>query len=114
MDERIAHGSLHSGDKAPIWVIISCALAISLGTYLGGWRVIRTLGKGAMGLVYEGHDPVLQRHVQPWLIHTAGNLPWIGNLFKYKNNTHTKSELVIFLRPVVMRCLRDAELEPKD
>ena len=29
-------------------------------------------------------------------------------LFKYKNNTHTKSELVIFLRPVV---IRDASLE---
>ena len=31
---------------APFWVIVSCALAISLGTYIGGWRVIRTLGKG--------------------------------------------------------------------
>jgi PiT family inorganic phosphate transporter len=30
----------------PIWIIASCALAIGLGTYLGGWRVIRTLGKG--------------------------------------------------------------------
>jgi PiT family inorganic phosphate transporter len=30
----------------PLWVIASCALAIGLGTYLGGWRVIRTLGKG--------------------------------------------------------------------
>src|SRR5262249_26020789 len=30
----------------PLWVIVSCALAIALGTYLGGWRVIRTLGKG--------------------------------------------------------------------
>ena len=29
-----------------MWVIICCALAISLGTYIGGWRVIRTLGKG--------------------------------------------------------------------
>jgi general secretion pathway protein D len=37
-----------------------------------------------------------------------GQIPWIGNLFKYKNNTHTKSELVIFLRPVV---IRDASLE---
>jgi len=27
-------------------VILSCALAISIGTYAGGWRVIRTLGKG--------------------------------------------------------------------
>ena len=26
----------------PFWVILSCALAIALGTYLGGWRVIRT------------------------------------------------------------------------
>jgi general secretion pathway protein D len=38
----------------------------------------------------------------------AGQIPVIGNLFKYKNNTHTKSELVIFLRPVV---IRDASLE---
>ncbi|MCP9274202.1 inorganic phosphate transporter [Mycolicibacterium arenosum] len=30
----------------PFWVIASCALAIGLGTYIGGWRVIRTLGKG--------------------------------------------------------------------
>jgi PiT family inorganic phosphate transporter len=42
----IANGSLHSGAKAPTWVIVSCALAISLGTYVGGWRVIRALGKG--------------------------------------------------------------------
>ncbi len=42
----IANGSLASGAKAPAWVIVSCALAISLGTYIGGWRVIRALGKG--------------------------------------------------------------------
>jgi inorganic phosphate transporter, PiT family len=42
----IANGTLASGSSAPFWVILSCALAISLGTYLGGWRVIRTLGKG--------------------------------------------------------------------
>ena len=42
----IADGSLHAGAKAPTWVIVSCAIAISAGTYLGGWRVIRTLGKG--------------------------------------------------------------------
>ena len=42
----IANGSLHSGAKAPFWVILSCAIAIALGTYMGGWRVIRTLGKG--------------------------------------------------------------------
>jgi inorganic phosphate transporter, PiT family len=42
----IANGSLHGNAKAPAWVIVSCALAISLGTYIGGWRVIRALGKG--------------------------------------------------------------------
>jgi inorganic phosphate transporter, PiT family len=42
----IANGTLAKGSNAPLWVIVSCAIAISLGTYLGGWRVIRTLGKG--------------------------------------------------------------------
>ena len=42
----IANGTVHAGANAPFWVILSCALAISIGTYLGGWRVIRTLGKG--------------------------------------------------------------------
>ncbi len=28
------------------WVIFACALTIALGTYMGGWRIIRTLGKG--------------------------------------------------------------------
>ncbi len=42
----IANGSLATGVKAPTSVIVSCAVAISAGTYFGGWRVIRTLGKG--------------------------------------------------------------------
>jgi inorganic phosphate transporter, PiT family len=42
----IANHSIPSDSQAPMWVIVSCALAISLGTYAGGWRVIRTLGKG--------------------------------------------------------------------
>jgi inorganic phosphate transporter, PiT family len=42
----IANHSVAANSKAPFWVILSCALAISAGTYLGGWRVIRTLGKG--------------------------------------------------------------------
>src|ERR1700759_2246982 len=42
----IANGSLPSGAKTPFWGILCCALAIRLGTYLGGWRVIRTLGHG--------------------------------------------------------------------
>jgi PiT family inorganic phosphate transporter len=42
----IANKTVAAGSNAPFWVILCCALAISLGTYIGGWRVIRTLGKG--------------------------------------------------------------------
>ncbi len=42
----ITNGTLAKGSNAPTWVIVCCALAIALGTYIGGWRVIRTLGKG--------------------------------------------------------------------
>jgi PiT family inorganic phosphate transporter len=39
VDHRIPKGS-----TPPAWVIVTCAVAIATGTYLGGWRVIRTLG----------------------------------------------------------------------
>src|ERR1700685_1935239 len=42
----IVNGSIAAGSNAPIWVIVCCAPATSIGTYRGGWRVIRTLGKG--------------------------------------------------------------------
>ena len=42
----IVNGSVPSDASAPFWVILTCGLAIALGTYMGGWRVIRTLGKG--------------------------------------------------------------------
>ncbi len=42
----VANGTIAKSASTPDWVIISCALAISLGTYVGGWRIIRTLGKG--------------------------------------------------------------------
>ncbi|MDT0270386.1 anion permease [Streptomyces sp. DSM 44915] len=32
-------------DAIPIWVKISCAVMLSLGTYAGGWRIMRTLGR---------------------------------------------------------------------
>lgn len=38
-------GGMHSGDSIPFWVKVSAALAISLGTYAGGWRIMKTLGK---------------------------------------------------------------------
>ncbi|PFG27290.1 inorganic phosphate transporter [Corynebacterium renale] len=42
----VATGHLHPEDHIPFWVKAACAIAIALGTYTGGWRVIRTLGKG--------------------------------------------------------------------
>ncbi len=42
----IASGEWSDTGSIPFWVKLSCALAIALGTYLGGWRIIRTLGKG--------------------------------------------------------------------
>jgi inorganic phosphate transporter, PiT family len=38
-------GGYSDGSEVPVWVIISAASAISLGTYAGGWRIMRTLGR---------------------------------------------------------------------
>jgi inorganic phosphate transporter, PiT family len=41
----VANGNLSSeGFEVPLWVIVSSATAIALGTYSGGWRIIRTMG----------------------------------------------------------------------
>ncbi len=42
----IASGQWTDLHAIPLWVKVVCALAIASGTYIGGWRVIRTLGKG--------------------------------------------------------------------
>ena len=42
----IAGGVVAPDSDPPLWVIVSAGLAIALGTYLGGWRIIRTMGKG--------------------------------------------------------------------
>jgi PiT family inorganic phosphate transporter len=40
----IANGTLASDADVPFWVVVSAASAIALGTYVGGWRIIRTMG----------------------------------------------------------------------
>jgi PiT family inorganic phosphate transporter len=40
----IANGTLADDADVPFWVIVSAATAIALGTYMGGWRIIRTMG----------------------------------------------------------------------
>jgi PiT family inorganic phosphate transporter len=41
----IAAGFLDVDAHPPFWVITACAVAIAAGTYAGGWRIIKTLGK---------------------------------------------------------------------
>ncbi|MGH3431376.1 MAG: inorganic phosphate transporter [Thermocrispum sp.] len=41
----VTGGYAAQGDAIPVWVIIAAATAISLGTYAGGWRIMRTLGR---------------------------------------------------------------------
>jgi inorganic phosphate transporter, PiT family len=41
----ITTGLLAPGSAPPFWVVLAAGLAISLGTYMGGWRIIRTLGR---------------------------------------------------------------------
>jgi inorganic phosphate transporter, PiT family len=38
-------GYVSADDDLPVWVIVSAAAAISLGTWSGGWRIMRTLGR---------------------------------------------------------------------
>ncbi|PBC64536.1 phosphate transporter [Streptomyces sp. Tue6028] len=46
----VTGGVIAPGSNPPTWVIVSAGMAIALGTYLGGWRIIRTMGKGLTDL----------------------------------------------------------------
>ncbi len=78
----VAHGSIPADDFAvPTWVVISSAAAIALGTYSGGWRIIKTMssriikmdaaqgfsaqGAGAVGILASSHFgyPLSTTHV---------------------------------------------------
>jgi inorganic phosphate transporter, PiT family len=41
----VADGRIDSLSAAPIWATLACALALTAGTALGGWRIIRTVGR---------------------------------------------------------------------
>ena len=40
----VANGSLSPDADVPTWVVVSAATAIAAGTYVGGWRIIKTMG----------------------------------------------------------------------
>ncbi len=46
----IANHSISPTSSTPTWVIVLCAIAISVGTFVGGWRIIRTMGHGVTTL----------------------------------------------------------------
>ncbi|MFF4170508.1 anion permease [Streptomyces sp. NPDC001744] len=46
----VTQGVVAPGSNPPLWVVVSAGVAIALGTYLGGWRIIRTMGKGLTDL----------------------------------------------------------------
>ncbi|SCU75726.1 putative low-affinity inorganic phosphate transporter [Cupriavidus necator] len=41
----IASGHVVAGGLPPTWVIVSCYVAIGMGTLFGGWRIVRTMGQ---------------------------------------------------------------------
>ena len=50
----ITTGHATEGERLPLWVVLTSAAAISAGTYAGGWRIMRTMGRKIIDL-----DPVL-------------------------------------------------------
>jgi phosphate/sulfate permease len=46
----VVSGHLGTNDAIPLWVILAAAAAISAGTYSGGWRIMRTLGRRIFSL----------------------------------------------------------------
>jgi inorganic phosphate transporter, PiT family len=56
----VVHGTLEDASAVPFWVKLVAAASIALGTYIGGWRIIRTLGRrlteieAPQGFVAEG------------------------------------------------------------
>ncbi len=42
--KHMVAGKIVSDPTIPIWVILACAIAMALGTYSGGWKIIHTMG----------------------------------------------------------------------
>ncbi|MDO4784740.1 MAG: inorganic phosphate transporter [Propionibacteriaceae bacterium] len=46
----VSAGYQESGTRPYFWVILAAGLAIGLGTYSGGWRIMRTMGRGLVDI----------------------------------------------------------------
>ena len=40
----IAANQLNANDAIPFWVVLSCQFAMAIGTLIGGWRIVKTMG----------------------------------------------------------------------
>lgn len=51
----IAAGQAAKTDSIPFWVVISCQAAMAIGTLMGGWRIVKTMGQRITNLTpFEG------------------------------------------------------------
>jgi len=81
-----SHGSIDTF-YIPTWVKVSAGLAIGLGTYAGGWRIIRTLGQRVFQM-----DPPAGFSAQA----TAGAVIWASTKYGYPlSTTHVVSGAVM-------------------
>jgi inorganic phosphate transporter, PiT family len=80
------HGSI-SSFYIPTWVKIAAALSIGLGTYAGGWRIMRTLGQRVFQM-----DPPAGFAAQA----SAGMVIWASTKYGYPlSTTHVVSGAVM-------------------
>ncbi|MCX4584378.1 inorganic phosphate transporter [Streptomyces sp. NBC_01481] len=76
------------GDSIPLWVKIACAMMLSLGTYAGGWRIMRTLGRKIIEL-----DPP-----QGFAAETTGASIMFGSAFLFQapiSTTHVITSAIM-------------------
>jgi PiT family inorganic phosphate transporter len=82
----VTHGSI-SEQVNPKWVIVSASLAIAAGTYVGGWRIMRTLGQRVFQM-----DPPAGFSAQA----TSGFVIWASTKAGYPlSTTHVVSGAVM-------------------
>ena len=66
-----SQGQLGAEFHVPFWVVIACQIAMALGTLIGGWRIVRTMGSqhhaadADAGLLRRGRrlDHAVRRHL---------------------------------------------------
>src|SRR3954452_18169793 len=83
----VASGHQPEFDHIPTWVIVTSGLAIAGGTYVGGWRIMRTMGQRIFNI-----DPPTGFAAQL----SAGSILYIATKLGYPvSTTHVVSGSVI-------------------